>query len=145
MLETRVLGVRLDPLEASLLAGARNLELGDEDRRLAGRGLRERDRTLVREEPEAREVLDVRLIEEHVPARAARADLLEQSFAPLLELSGGYAGGGDGVGARHLPILITQRTRPGSREHVDRIDLDGSIGCTWSPPILVAWRNKGLA
>ena len=115
MLEAGVLRVRIDPLEGSLFAGARNLELGDEDRRVSGRGLCERDRTLVREEPEAGQVLDVRLIEEHVPARAARADLLEQSFTPLLELSGGYAGGGDGVGARHLPILITQATRPGSR------------------------------
>ena len=38
MLESGVLGVRLDPLEARFLAGARSLELGNEDRRLAGRG-----------------------------------------------------------------------------------------------------------
>ena len=102
MLEARVLGVRLDPLEVPLSSRVRvNLELGDEDRRLARRALRERDRTLVRQEPEAGEVLDVRLIEQHVPARAVRADVLEQTFAALLELGDGYAGLGNGVGLRH--------------------------------------------
>ena len=72
MLDPRVLGVGLDPLERRLGARSLDLELRHEDRRLAGDALRVDDRPLVREEPEAGEVLDVVGAEEDVAGAARR-------------------------------------------------------------------------
>src|SRR6185312_7260145 len=88
MLGARVLGVRLDPLEARLLARALDLELGDEDGHVPGRVLREGDRALVREEAEAGRVLDVRLVEEGDAAQPLGAGVLEQPLTALGELGG---------------------------------------------------------
>ena len=73
MLGARVLRVRLDPLERRLGAHPLDLELGDEDGHLARGVCDECDRPLGRQEAEAREVLDVGLVEEHVAGqRVAR-------------------------------------------------------------------------
>jgi hypothetical protein len=84
VLASRVLGVRLDPVEVGLGARARDLELGDKDQCVAAHALCEDDRALVRQEPEPREVLDVRGVEEHVAGRAELADLIKQPSATLL-------------------------------------------------------------
>ena len=70
MLDARVLRVRLDALERGLGAHALDLELGDEHRQ-AARGIhRDADRTLGGEEVEAREVLDVAVVEEDAAGQA---------------------------------------------------------------------------
>ena len=86
MLEARVLGVCIDALERGLGARALHLELRDEDGRLAAGALRVDHGPLVREEPEAGEVLDVIGAEEDVTAQLFAAHVLEQALAPLLEL-----------------------------------------------------------
>ena len=88
VLEPRILRVRLDPLERGLGARALDLELRHEDRRLAAGALGVHDRPLVREEPEAGEVLDVVGAEEDVPGQARAAHVLEQPSAPVLQLRG---------------------------------------------------------
>src|SRR5262245_56020184 len=106
MLGTGVLGVRLDPLEARLLAGSLGLELGDEHGHVAAHGLREGDRAFVREEAEAGGVLDVRLIEEDDAAQALRTGVVEQALAPFGELGGRYPRRlhpRDDIGAAHCP------------------------------------------
>ena len=103
MLDTRVFGVRLDPLERRLGAGALDLELRDEHDRLPGRALREDDGTLVREEAEAREVLDVVLPEEHVAAQPFPPHVLEHPAAPCLQLGRRYPG-------TRLPRLVHPRS-----------------------------------
>ena len=87
MLDARVLGVGLDPLEGGLGADALDLELGHEHGQLAARALREDDGPLGREEAEAREVADVVPVEEHVAARPALPHA-EQALAALLEFVG---------------------------------------------------------
>ena len=67
VLDTRVLGIRLDPLEVGLGPDPLDLELRNEHDELAGAAPGERDRTLRREEAEVGEVPDVVLVEEHVP------------------------------------------------------------------------------
>ena len=88
VLEPRVLRVRLDPLERGLGPRALDLELRHEDRRLAAGALRVHDRPLVREEPEAGEVLDVVGAEEDVPGQARAAHVLEQPSAPSSSSAG---------------------------------------------------------
>ena len=81
-----VLRVRLDALERGLGAHALDLELGDEHRE-AARGIhRDADRTLGGEEVEAREVLDVAVVEEHAAGETLVCEVLEQARAPGLEL-----------------------------------------------------------
>jgi len=99
VLAPRVLGVGLDPLEGGLRADALDLELGDEDHRVAGGAEREDDRPLGGEEPEVREVADVVLVEEDAAREAASAHVLEQPLAPSLELPGRDADGGHGAEA----------------------------------------------
>ena len=48
----------------------------------------ERDRPLGRQEAEAREVLDVLLVEEHVAGEPLAPDVLQEPLAPLLQLCG---------------------------------------------------------
>ena len=91
VLDARILGVRLDPLERRLGAHALDLELGDEHHHLARRVLREDDRPLRGEEAEAREVLDVVRVEEHVARQPVAPHVLEQPLAPRLQLVRRYA------------------------------------------------------
>ena len=88
MLETRVLGIRLDARERRLGARALDLELRHEDRVVAVGRLQVDDRPLVRQEPEAGEVGDVRRVEEHVAGRADRPHVLEQPRAAIRVLVG---------------------------------------------------------
>ena len=66
VLDPRVLGIGLDPLEGGLGARALHLELRHEHRRLTVDALGIDHRPLIREEPEAGEVLDVVGTEEDV-------------------------------------------------------------------------------
>ena len=102
MLDSRVLGIGLDTRERSLGTRALHLELGYEDGGIATDALRIDHRSLVREEPEAREVLDVVRAEEDVAGQALAPDVVEQSLAPLLQLDGGYAGVDLGALRHHL-------------------------------------------
>jgi hypothetical protein len=86
VLGTRVLGIGLDALEVGLGAGALDLELGHEDGHFAACTLGEYDRPLRRQEVEARQVLDVRLVEEDVAGELAAADVFEQPLATRFEL-----------------------------------------------------------
>ena len=88
MLDARVLRIGLDPLERRLGARSLDLELRHEDRGVAADALRVDDRPLVREEPEAGEVLDVVGSEEDVARATLAAHVLEEPLAPLLELRG---------------------------------------------------------
>ena len=115
VLEPRVLGVRLDALEAGLLAHPLDLELRHEDRHLAADALREGDRALRGQEPEAGQVLDVGLVEQRVAGAAAGADLLEHARAPLLQLGGGDARPRFGALIRHRSSL--GRGRNAGRQH----------------------------
>ncbi len=92
MLDAGVLRVRLDSLEGGLGPRALDLELGDEDGQLAGGVHRDADRALGGEEVEAREVLDVAVVEEDAAGQAHVVEELEQPPAPGLELGGGDAG-----------------------------------------------------
>ena len=92
VLDTRVLRVRLDPLECGLGPHALDLELGHEDGELARRAHRDADRPLGGEEVEAREVLDVAVVEEHAAGEAHALEEVEQPRTPRLELGGGDAG-----------------------------------------------------
>ena len=92
VLDPRVLRIGLDPREGGLGARALDLELRHEHRRLAADALGVDHRPLVREEPEAGEVLDVVGAEEDVAGQAVAPDVLEQPLAPLLQLGGGDAG-----------------------------------------------------
>jgi hypothetical protein len=97
MLGARILGIRLDAVEAGLGADARDLELGHECRRLATEPLQVGDGTLGREEREARQVLDVALVEDDEPARPVSGDERVQPLPPFAELVGSDTGGdGDG-------------------------------------------------
>jgi hypothetical protein len=86
MLDARILGVGLDPVEGRLGAHTLDLELRHEDHHVPGRALREDDGPFRREEAEGREVLDVVLIEEDVPRKAALPHLLQQPLATRLQL-----------------------------------------------------------
>ena len=86
MLGPGVLGVRLDPVEVAFLLRALDLEARDERGQLVADD--DHDRPLVREEVEARVVLDVRLVEEH----DRHAGVLEQPRAALGELGRGDPG-----------------------------------------------------
>ncbi len=77
MLEPRVLRIRLDPLEVRLRLHSLDLELRDEHRQLARDVRRDCDRPLGREEVEAREVLDVLVVEEDVAGEGQIAGALE--------------------------------------------------------------------
>ena len=101
VLDPRVLRIGLDPRERGLGARALDLELRHEHRRLAAGALGVDHRPLVREEPEAREVLDVVGAEEDVAGQAVAPDVLEQPFAPLLQL-----GGRDAVEVRHRQRVL---------------------------------------
>ena len=96
MLDPRVLRIGLDARECGLRARSLDLELRHEHRRLATDALGVDHRSLVREEPEAGEVLDVVRIEEDVAGQAIAPSALEQALAPLLELAGTDAGTGLG-------------------------------------------------
>jgi hypothetical protein len=91
VLGARVLRVGLDPLQRGLRTDALDLELGDEHGQLSCSVRGERDRALRREEAEAREVLDVLLVEEHVAGEFAAAHVLEEAFAARLQLVRGDA------------------------------------------------------
>ena len=91
VLDSRVLRIRLDPREVGLGARALDLELRHEHRRLAADALRVDHRPLVRQEPEPGEVLDGVGAEEDVAGQAVATDVLEQPFAPLLQLCSGDA------------------------------------------------------
>ena len=92
MLDTRVLGIRLDAVEARLRLDAGDLELGDERRRLSVRALDVRDGPLRREEREPRQVLDVALVEDDVARRRAIRDERMQPLPPFAELVGADPG-----------------------------------------------------
>ena len=98
MLGARVFGVRRDAVEAGLRLDAGDLELGDEGGGLARRALDVRDRPFGREEREARQVLDVALVEDDVASRLPVAEERAQSLSPFAELVGADAGR-DGDGA----------------------------------------------
>lgn len=102
MLRARVLGIRLDDFERRLGPGALDLEPRDEDDRRAVRALRKDDGPFRREEPEARQVADVVLVEDDVARQAAAADELEEALSPGLVLAGGDPGELLGRGGRHL-------------------------------------------
>ena len=104
VLDPRVLGIRLDPREGGLGARALHLELRHEHRRLAADALGIDHRPLIREEPEAGEVLDVVRAEEDVARKAGAPDVLEQPFAPLRQFGGGDAGAGLGPLFHHLLV-----------------------------------------
>ena len=107
MLDPRVLRIGLDPRERGLGARALHLELRHEHRRVAADALGVDHRPLIREEPEAGEVLDVVRAEEDVAGQASAPDVLEQPFAPLLQLGGGDAGAGLGAVFHHLLVRRT--------------------------------------
>ena len=118
MLDSRVLGVGLDALEGRLGAHPLDLELGDEHDRLAGGALGEHDRPLGREEAEAREVLDVVLVEEDVAAEPVAAHVLEEPAAPLCQLARRDAGAWSRRRLQLGPPLAVGATRapgPGTR------------------------------
>ena len=81
-----VLGIGRDPVEVPLGLRPLDLELGNERQPLPTAAERHHHRSLGREEVEAREVLDVRLVEEDDPAQAARARVLEEPAPALREL-----------------------------------------------------------
>jgi hypothetical protein len=117
VLDPRVLRIGLDPREGGLGARALHLELRHEHRRLAADALGIDHRPLVREEPEAGEVLDVVRVEEDVAGQASAPDVLEQPFAPLLQLGGGDAAAGLGalfhhlLGRRRAGLALAEATR----------------------------------
>ncbi len=98
VLGARILAIRLDAVEAGLGADARDLELGHERRRLAAEPLHVGDGALGREEREARQILDVALVEDDEPARPLPGDERVQPLPPFAELVRADAGG-DGDGA----------------------------------------------
>ena len=102
MLVPRILGIGLHALEGGLGADAPHLELGHEHGRLPRGARDEGDRPLRGEEAEAREVLDVLLVEEDVAGEPTARDVLQEPLAPLLELGGGDAG---------RPVLELHRVR----------------------------------
>ena len=132
VLEARVLRIGLDPCEVGFGARALDLELRHEHRGLATDALRVDHRPLVREEPEAREVLDVVRSEEDVAGQAVAPDVLEQPLAPVAQVRGGdsenrfgawlchrvvriaqlYAGA-DAIGTRHPPRTVSLAPPPG--------------------------------
>ena len=91
VVDPRVLRVRLHVLEGGLRPHPRDLELGDEGAEIAGRVPGDRDRPLGREEVEAGEVADVIVAEEDEARQLVSADVLEQRFAPQLQLCRGDA------------------------------------------------------
>ena len=99
MLETRVLRVRLDPLERRFVSHSLDLELGDEDRELTRSVRGDGDGALRCEELEGREIADVVLTEEHEAGETVALEVLEQAPAARLELVGrdtrGWAHGVD--------------------------------------------------
>ena len=92
MLRARVLGVGLDALERGLGANALDLELRHEHRQAAAGVDRDADRALGGEEVEAREVLDVAIVEQDAAGEAVGREVLEQTGAPGLELGRRDAG-----------------------------------------------------
>ena len=92
VLASRVLGIRLDAIEVGLRADTLDLELGHEDDQLAGGAADDRHGAFRGEEAEAREVLDVFLVEEHVAVELLLDDLLEQKLAAHVQLVGVNAG-----------------------------------------------------
>src|SRR5437763_350989 len=101
---------------ASPPARALDLELGHEDHRVFLRALRVDDRPLVREVPEAGEVVNVRRVEQDVTAQPRTADMLEQALAPrgeLLRRDSPRRPGPlrRGLEVRHGSILKPRRTR----------------------------------
>ena len=87
MLEPRILGIRLDHVEAGLGVHPRDLEGRYEGRELALGALGDRDGALGREEAEAGEVADVIRAEEDVAPQAGAAHMLEHARAARLELA----------------------------------------------------------
>ena len=92
MLDPRVLGIRLHPLELGLGANPLDFELGDEDGHVSRARCDERDGPLGGQEAEAREVLDVLLVEEHVAGELLGLDVLQEPLAPRAQLCGRNAG-----------------------------------------------------
>ena len=86
VLEARVLGVRLDPLERRLGTDSLDLELGNEHRLVASQVAHECDRSLGREEHEAREVLDVVLVEQDVAVEPLATAVVEEPLTSRQEL-----------------------------------------------------------
>ena len=86
MLEARILGVGLDPLERRFRAHPLDLEFGHEHHHLAACALRIDDRSLRGEEAEGREVLDVVLIEEDAARESRTPRRLRQSLTPPPQL-----------------------------------------------------------
>ena len=110
MLGSRVLGVGLHPLELGLGAHSIDLELGDEHSQLAGRVRDDRDRALRGKEAEAREVLDVPLVEEHVTGEPQGPSMLPEPLASRLQLRRRDAGD-DAIVQLHrqLPFMVIAR------------------------------------
>src|SRR5205807_9073822 len=77
VLEAGILRIRLDPLEVGLGSDALDLELRHERQQLTGTVRRDRYGPLRRQEPEAREVLDVLLVEEHPTREPFAGEVLE--------------------------------------------------------------------
>src|SRR5262249_6988556 len=105
VLDPRVLGIGLDALELGFRANALHLELGDEHGQLTSGARDERDRPFCSEKAEAREVLDVLLVEEDVASKLLLPEMIEQAFPACTELLTGDAGwldGGELVDGGHV-------------------------------------------
>ena len=88
MFGPRILRIGLDPRKAGFGACAFHLEFRHEHGGLAAGAFGVDHRPLVRKEPEAGEVLDIRGVEEDVAGKAITPDVVEQPFATLAQLHG---------------------------------------------------------
>ena len=112
MLGSRVLGIRLHAVEAGLGTDTGDLELGDERSGLATEALDVRDGALGCEEREARQVLDVALVEDDEPARPVPGDECAQpvpSFAELVWVDAGGDGDGATIVGRTGQVPVCRR------------------------------------
>ncbi len=103
MLGSRILGIRLDAVEVGLRTHAGDLELGHEGSGLPALALDVRDGPLGGKEREARQVLDVALVEDDETGRRPVREEGAQALAPLAELVGLDAGRDCDIGRPYSP------------------------------------------
>jgi hypothetical protein len=125
--------------------GHGDLELGDERRGLATEALDVRDGALGCEEREARQVLDVALVEDDEPARPVPGDDCAQPVPPFAELVWVDAGG-DGDGAtivgrtvrRRMPSaeLLLDRRRLQSARREEHVAVEPEVGELLDEPLV---------